>query len=145
MIICGILCIIFATTKNMGVFLVIVVCLTFVSGNIQLNVVPNNIMNIWFPHKKRSGTGMGFYGSSDLYSNHYPDSECNRKSTDCLHYHRHRIVLLSQCFPSFGQKILRKKLVLHRIMNRLNMSRQCFRKKTGSSRCKNDYGRYRKR
>lgn len=51
-VICGILCIIFATTKNMGVFLVIVVCLTFVSGNIQLNVVPNNIMNICFHTKK---------------------------------------------------------------------------------------------
>lgn len=61
-VICGILCIIFATTKNMGVFLVIVVCLTFVSGNIQLNVVPNNIMNIWFPHKKGLALGWASMG-----------------------------------------------------------------------------------
>ena len=46
----------------MGVFLVIVVCLTFVSGNIQLNVVPNNIMNIWFPHKKGLALGWASMG-----------------------------------------------------------------------------------
>ena len=98
-VICGILCIIFATTKNMGVFLVIVVCLTFVSGNIQLNVVPNNIMNIWFPHKK--GLALGW---ASMYSNHYPDSECNRKSTDCLHYHRHRMFCCRSAFHLLGKR-----------------------------------------
>lgn len=60
--ICGILCIIFATTSNITVFLAMVVVLTFVSGNIQLNVVPNNIMNIWFPKKKGLALGWASMG-----------------------------------------------------------------------------------
>lgn len=55
--VCGVLCIIFACTTNITVFLAMVVILTFVSGNIQLNVVPNNIMNIWFPKKKGLALG----------------------------------------------------------------------------------------
>ena len=39
-----------------------VVILTFVSGNIQLNVVPNNIMNIWFPKKKGLALGWASMG-----------------------------------------------------------------------------------
>lgn len=61
-IICGILCIIFATTKTLPVFLAMIVCLTFVAGNIQLNVVPNNIMNIWFPKKKGLALGWASMG-----------------------------------------------------------------------------------
>ena len=61
-IICGIVCIIFALTTNMTVFLIMIVLLTFVAGNIQLNVVPNNIMNIWFPHKKGLALGWASMG-----------------------------------------------------------------------------------
>lgn len=61
-IICGILCIIFATTKSLPLFLAMIVCMTFVAGNIQLNVVPNNIMNIWFPKKKGLALGWASMG-----------------------------------------------------------------------------------
>lgn len=61
-IISGILCIIFATTKSLPLFLAMIVCLTFVGGNIQLNVVPNNIMNIWFPKKKGLALGWASMG-----------------------------------------------------------------------------------
>lgn len=61
-IVCGIVCIIFALTTNMTVFLIMIVLLTFVAGNIQLNVVPNNIMNIWFPHKKGLALGWASMG-----------------------------------------------------------------------------------
>lgn len=61
-IICGIVCIVFALTTNMTVFLIMIVLLTFVAGNIQLNVVPNNIMNIWFPHKKGLALGWASMG-----------------------------------------------------------------------------------
>ena len=60
--VCGVLCIIFACTTNITVFLAMVVILTFVSGNIQLNVVPNNIMNIWFPKKKGLALGWASMG-----------------------------------------------------------------------------------
>lgn len=61
-IICGVICIIFATTKNLNLFLAMIVCMVFVSGNIQLNVVPNNIMNIWFPKKKGLALGWASMG-----------------------------------------------------------------------------------
>lgn len=61
-VICGILCLIFATTKSLPLFLAMIVCLTFVAGNIQLNVVPNNIMNIWFPKKKGLALGWASMG-----------------------------------------------------------------------------------
>lgn len=59
---CGVFCIIFATTKSLPIFLAMVVCMTFVGGNIQLNVVPNNIMNIWFPKKKGLALGWASMG-----------------------------------------------------------------------------------
>lgn len=61
-VLCGIFCLIFACTNNITVFLVMVVLLTFVAGNIQLNVVPNNIMNIWFPKKKGLALGWASMG-----------------------------------------------------------------------------------
>lgn len=61
-ILCGIFCIIFAFTTNITIFLTMVVLLTFVAGNIQLNVVPNNIMNIWFPKKKGLALGWASMG-----------------------------------------------------------------------------------
>lgn len=60
--VCGILCIVFACTTNIQVFLAMIVLLTCISGNIQLNVVPNNIMNIWFPKKKGLALGWASMG-----------------------------------------------------------------------------------
>lgn len=61
-LVCGVLCIIFACTTDVKVFLAMIVLLTFVSGNIQVNVVPNNIMNIWFPKKKGLALGWASMG-----------------------------------------------------------------------------------
>lgn len=61
-IVCGVLLIIFGCTPNMTLFLVLIVILTFISGNLQLNVVPNNIMNIWFPKKKGLALGWSSMG-----------------------------------------------------------------------------------
>ena len=51
-IVTGILCLIMAFTGSQPIFYLMIICLTFVGGNIQLNVVPNNIMNVWFPKKR---------------------------------------------------------------------------------------------
>ena len=61
-VVCGVCCIIFALTQNVSLFLVMIVALVFFSGNIQLNVVPNNIMNIWFPKKKGLALGWASMG-----------------------------------------------------------------------------------
>ncbi|MCC8152336.1 MAG: MFS transporter [Lachnospiraceae bacterium] len=61
-IITGILCLIMAFTGSQPVFYLMVICLTFVGGNIQLNVVPNNIMNVWFPKKKGLALGWASMG-----------------------------------------------------------------------------------
>lgn len=61
-VLCGIFCLIFANTHSVTAFLIMIVLLTFVSGNIQLNVVPNNIMNIWFPRKKGLALGWASMG-----------------------------------------------------------------------------------
>ncbi len=61
-ILCGIFCLIMALTPSLPVFLAMIVCNTFVGGNVQLNVVPNNIMNIWFPRKKGLALGWATMG-----------------------------------------------------------------------------------
>lgn len=61
-IITGILCLIMAFTNSQPVFYLMIICLTFVGGNIQLNVVPNNIMNVWFPKKKGLALGWASMG-----------------------------------------------------------------------------------
>lgn len=58
----AVLLLVFALTTNETVFLVLVVVLTFVTGNLQLNVIPNNIMNIWFPKKKGIALGWASMG-----------------------------------------------------------------------------------
>ncbi|MCR5667378.1 MAG: MFS transporter [Eubacterium sp.] len=59
---CGIVCIIMALTPSLPIFCAMVICNTFIAGNIQLNVVPNNIMNIWFPRKKGLALGWATMG-----------------------------------------------------------------------------------
>ena len=61
-IICGICTLIFAFTHSMPLFLVMVVLLTAIGGTIQVNIVPNNIMNIWFPKKKGLALGWASMG-----------------------------------------------------------------------------------
>lgn len=61
-ILTGILCLIMAFTNSQPVFFLMVICLTFIGGNIQLNVVPNNIMNVWFPKKKGLALGWASMG-----------------------------------------------------------------------------------
>ncbi len=61
-IVTGILCMVMAYTNSQPIFFLMIICLTFVGGNIQLNVVPNNIMNIWFPKKKGLALGWASMG-----------------------------------------------------------------------------------
>ncbi len=61
-IVTGLLCLVMAFTGNQAIFFVVIVCLTFIGGNIQLNVVPNNIMNVWFPKKKGLALGWASMG-----------------------------------------------------------------------------------
>ncbi|MCC8017977.1 MAG: MFS transporter, partial [Lachnospiraceae bacterium] len=61
-IITGVLCLVMAFTESQPVFFLMVICLTFVGGNIQLNCVPNNIMNVWFPKKKGLALGWASMG-----------------------------------------------------------------------------------
>lgn len=61
-VLCGIFCLIMALTPSLPLFLAMIICNTFVGGNVQLNVVPNNIMNIWFPKKKGLALGWATMG-----------------------------------------------------------------------------------
>lgn len=45
-ILCAVFCLVFAFTPSLIVFCAMIICNTIVSGNVQMNVVPNNIMNI---------------------------------------------------------------------------------------------------
>ena len=56
------LTVIFALTKDPKMFLAMVVAISCITGNIQLNLVPNNIMNIWFPKKKGLALGWASMG-----------------------------------------------------------------------------------
>ncbi|MCD8046108.1 MAG: MFS transporter [Clostridiales bacterium] len=61
-IITGVLCLVMAFTGNQSIFYLMVICLTFVGGTIQVNCVPNNIMNVWFPKKKGLALGWASMG-----------------------------------------------------------------------------------
>lgn len=61
-VLCGIFLIIMAITPSLPIFCAMIICNTFVGGNVQLNVVPNNIMNIWFPKKKGLALGWATMG-----------------------------------------------------------------------------------
>lgn len=60
--ICGVCTLIFAYTESLPVFLAMVILLVVVGGTIQVNIVPNNIMNIWFPKKKGLALGWASMG-----------------------------------------------------------------------------------
>ncbi|MCF0135699.1 MAG: MFS transporter [Lachnospiraceae bacterium] len=61
-ILSAVLTVVFALTNNTAVFLAMVILITLVSGNIQLNLVPNNVMNVWFPKKKGLALGWASMG-----------------------------------------------------------------------------------
>ncbi len=61
-IICGVATIIFAITPSLPLFLAMIVVMVVVGGTIQVNIVPNNIMNIWFPKKKGLALGWASMG-----------------------------------------------------------------------------------
>ena len=61
-IICGVATIIFAVTKSLPLFLAMIIIQVVVGGTIQVNIVPNNIMNIWFPKKKGLALGWASMG-----------------------------------------------------------------------------------
>lgn len=57
-IITGALVLVFANTSNFLVFIIMIFAINFIVANVQLNLIPNNIMNVWFPKKK--GTALGW-------------------------------------------------------------------------------------
>ncbi len=61
-VVCGICTLVFARTQSLPVFLAMVILLVVVGGTIQVNIVPNNIMNIWFPKKKGLALGWASMG-----------------------------------------------------------------------------------
>jgi sugar phosphate permease len=61
-IITGICVLIFANVNNFTVFIVMIFLLVFLTNNIQLNFVPNNIMAVWFPRKKGIALGWATMG-----------------------------------------------------------------------------------
>lgn len=58
----GVLVLIFANTKSFGLFLVMVFAINFIVANVQLNLIPSNIMNVWFPRKKGVALGWATMG-----------------------------------------------------------------------------------
>ncbi|MBQ6522183.1 MAG: MFS transporter [Atopobiaceae bacterium] len=61
-VICGVGTLVFAHTQSLPVFLAMIVVLVVVGGTIQVNIVPNNLMNIWFPKKKGLALGWASMG-----------------------------------------------------------------------------------
>ncbi|BAK47016.1 permease of the major facilitator superfamily [Clostridium sp. SY8519] len=61
-ILTGILVLIFANTSNFIVFGIMVFAINFIVANVQLNLIPNNIMNVWFPRKKGMALGWATMG-----------------------------------------------------------------------------------
>ncbi len=58
----GIFCFIFAFTQNFGVFCAMIILMIVVGGAVQVSVVPNNLMNVWFPKKKGLALGWASMG-----------------------------------------------------------------------------------
>ena len=61
-IITGICIIIFALTTNLTIFILMIFISIFIAGSVQINVVPNTIMNMWFPKKKGLALGWATMG-----------------------------------------------------------------------------------
>lgn len=61
-IVTGIAMLIFALTNNYVVFIISMFAAIFVAGSVQINVVPNTLMNVWFPKKKGLALGWSTMG-----------------------------------------------------------------------------------
>ena len=61
-IVTGILVLIFANAQSFGLFILMVFALNFIVANVQLNLIPNNIMTVWFPKKKGIALGWATMG-----------------------------------------------------------------------------------
>lgn len=58
----GIFVLIFALTNSYPVFILAMFLSIFVVGSVQINVVPNTLMNVWFPKKKGLALGWATMG-----------------------------------------------------------------------------------
>lgn len=58
----GIAMLVFALTNSFAVFVISMIVAIFVSGSVQINVVPNTMMNVWFPKKKGIALGWSTMG-----------------------------------------------------------------------------------
>lgn len=61
-IITGVLVLIFANTTNFVLFVIMIFAINFIVANVQLNLIPSNIMNVWFPKKKGVALGWATMG-----------------------------------------------------------------------------------
>lgn len=58
----GIFVLLFALTNSFPVFIIALLLSIFVAGSVQINVVPNTMMNVWFPKKKGLALGWSTMG-----------------------------------------------------------------------------------
>lgn len=58
----GVFVLLFALTNSFPVFIVALILSIFVAGSVQINVVPNTMMNVWFPKKKGLALGWSTMG-----------------------------------------------------------------------------------
>lgn len=61
-ILTGALVIAFANARNFTVFIVLLFLIVIISGNVQVNLIPNSIMAMWFPKKKGIALGWATMG-----------------------------------------------------------------------------------
>lgn len=61
-ILTGIFVVIFGITTNFSLFILMMFLSIFITGSAQMNVVPNTIMNVWFPKKKGLALGWATMG-----------------------------------------------------------------------------------
>lgn len=61
-ILTGILVIAFANVRNFAVFIVLLFIIVIITGSVQVNLIPNSIMAMWFPKKKGVALGWATMG-----------------------------------------------------------------------------------
>ena len=61
-ILLGVLIILFANAKNFVTFIVLLFLIVIISGSVQVNLIPNSIMAMWFPKKKGIALGWATMG-----------------------------------------------------------------------------------
>lgn len=61
-IVTGALVILFANIQSFAGFIVLIFLINLIVGSVQVNLIPNNIMNVWFPKKKGIALGWATMG-----------------------------------------------------------------------------------